>query len=229
MNDSQGPGKGQRRHSVSNTDSSVVARRSRRGSEPDSLDVRCVANIERVVTSNIFDKLLRFYKTNWFSLFIVFLFKSKQNCVEIFCSRIIHEAFQFLILKKKKLSGRSLAESWNIVGGKATLMGLLNRVEERDQSGVESAQSREADDKRNTKQWRNDDTRQTILTILYISHNNTLFYTSFIANIISIFWTRHKLHRFPTFIWWSWLVMMSVLKWQLKLIKRCACSLHTRY
>jgi len=105
MNDSQGPGKGQRRHSVSNTDSSVVARRSRRGSELDSLDVR-----------------------------------------------IIHEAFQFLILKKKKLSGRSLAESWNIVGGKATLMGLLNRVEERDQSGVESAQSREADDKRNTKQ-----------------------------------------------------------------------------
>ena len=55
-------------------------------------------------------------------------------------------------MKKKKLSGRSLAESWNIVGGKATLMGLLNRVEDRDLAGVESAQSKEADDKRNTKQ-----------------------------------------------------------------------------
>ena len=74
------------------------------------------------------------------------------NCVEIFGCRIIHEAFQFLILKKKKLSGRSLAESWNIVGGKAGLMGLLNRVEDRDPSGGENAQSRKADDKRNTKQ-----------------------------------------------------------------------------
>ena len=68
------------------------------------------------------------------------------------CCRIIHEAFQFLILKKKKLSGRSLAESWNIVGAKAGLMGLLNRVEDRDPSGGEKAQSREEDDKRNTKQ-----------------------------------------------------------------------------
>lgn len=103
MNDSQGPGKGQRRPLVSSTPSE--APRSRRGSGPESLDVR-----------------------------------------------IIHEAFQFLIQKKKKLSGRSLAESWNIVGGKAGLMGLLNRVEDRDQSGVEGAQSREPDDKRNTKQ-----------------------------------------------------------------------------
>ena len=71
---------------------------------------------------------------------------------QVFCSRIIHEAFQFLIMKKKKLSGRSMAHSWNIVGGKAGLMGLLNRVEDRDQAGVESAQSKEADDKRNTKQ-----------------------------------------------------------------------------
>ena len=65
---------------------------------------------------------------------------------------MVHEAFQFLILKKKKLSGRSLAKSWNIVGAKAGLMGLLNRVEDRDPSGGENAQSRKADDKRNTKQ-----------------------------------------------------------------------------
>ena len=39
-------------------------------------------------------------------------------------------------MKKKKLSGRSFSESWNLTGGKVAIIGI---VEKRDQSGVEQS------------------------------------------------------------------------------------------
>ena len=37
-------------------------------------------------------------------------------------SRLVHEAFQFLMAKKKKKTGRSMTENWSAVGGKASLL-----------------------------------------------------------------------------------------------------------
>lgn len=47
-------------------------------------------------------------------------------------TRILHEAFQYLTLKKKKRSGRSMVQNWGKVGGKAMLLnaGKLGEVTE---------------------------------------------------------------------------------------------------
>ena len=37
-------------------------------------------------------------------------------------SRLVHEAFQFLTMRKKKKSGRSMAENWGAAGGKTSLL-----------------------------------------------------------------------------------------------------------
>ena len=37
-------------------------------------------------------------------------------------TRILHEAFQYLTLKKKKKSGRSMVENWGKVGEKAMML-----------------------------------------------------------------------------------------------------------
>ena len=34
----------------------------------------------------------------------------------------MHEAYQFMMLKKMKKSGRSMSENWTSVGGKASLL-----------------------------------------------------------------------------------------------------------
>ena len=36
--------------------------------------------------------------------------------------RLVHEAFQFLTMKMKKKTGRSMTENWGAAGGKATLL-----------------------------------------------------------------------------------------------------------
>ena len=44
---------------------------------------------------------------------------------DVLISRIIHEAFQFLIRKTKHLSGRSATDNWVLTGGRGKVMGLL--------------------------------------------------------------------------------------------------------
>ena len=39
-------------------------------------------------------------------------------------TRILHEAFQYLTLKKKKKSGHSMVENWGKVGEKAMMLNL---------------------------------------------------------------------------------------------------------
>ena len=83
------------------------------------------------------DESFRFHRF-WCFFHDLIIRQKNLNCIYVF--RIIHEAFQFLILKKKKLSGRSVTENWGIVGGKAGIMGLINKVEDRDQSDKEEEQ-----------------------------------------------------------------------------------------
>ena len=47
--------------------------------------------------------------------------------------RIIHEAFQFLIRKKKRLTGRGAAENWGLTGGRSKVIGLLGTTDKRTQ------------------------------------------------------------------------------------------------
>ena len=44
---------------------------------------------------------------------------------------ILHEAFQYLTLKKKKRSGRSMVQNWGKVGGKAMLLNAGQLGEEK--------------------------------------------------------------------------------------------------
>ena len=41
-------------------------------------------------------------------------------------TKLIHEAYQFLIAKKKKKSMRSMAENWGKIGGKALVLNVNN-------------------------------------------------------------------------------------------------------
>ena len=48
----------------------------------------------------------------------------------LFCARVIHEAYQFLTQKLKKLSGRSMQENWLVGRRKSTLAALTHKAEE---------------------------------------------------------------------------------------------------
>ena len=43
-----------------------------------------------------------------------------------FCLRSVHEAYQYLVQRKKKMSGRSMQENWNIGRRKSAGVALLN-------------------------------------------------------------------------------------------------------
>ena len=53
-------------------------------------------------------------------------FRTLQESDKNFCLRSVHEAYQYLVQRKKKMSGRSMQENWNIGRRKSAGVALLN-------------------------------------------------------------------------------------------------------
>ena len=65
------------------------------------------------------------------------LINRKKSIIQSFTFSYVHEAYQYLVSKKKKMSGRSMQENWNLSRRKSMGVALLSLASAKEEAEAE--------------------------------------------------------------------------------------------